>query len=87
MEIIQLPRHIFLYNELRLWLDLAVIICLKIVTKEHLKLPQASKEGLRIYRPGLKMEEEETQGWMSWVWNWGGEADEETKEVKTGGRM
>ncbi|TNN62598.1 Vacuolar protein sorting-associated protein 13A [Liparis tanakae] len=46
---------------------------------------EASKAGLRIYRPGLKMEEEETQGWMSWVWNLGGEADEETKEVKTGG--
>ncbi|XP_034396534.1 vacuolar protein sorting-associated protein 13A isoform X4 [Cyclopterus lumpus] len=46
---------------------------------------EASKAGLRIYRPGLKMEEEESQGWMSWMWNWGGEADAETKEVKTGG--
>ncbi|XP_068460599.1 intermembrane lipid transfer protein VPS13A isoform X2 [Clinocottus analis] len=46
---------------------------------------EVSKAGLRIYRPGLKMEEEETQGWMSWMWNWGGEADAKTKEVKTGG--
>lgn len=49
-------------------------------------LPQASKAGLRIYRPGLKMEEEESQGWFSWMWNWGGEADTQTKETKTGGR-
>uniref|UniRef100_A0A8D3E8C8 Vacuolar protein sorting 13 homolog A n=1 Tax=Scophthalmus maximus TaxID=52904 RepID=A0A8D3E8C8_SCOMX len=49
--------------------------------------PQASKAGLRIYRPGLKMEEEESQGWLNWMWNWGGEADTQTKDVKTGGRM
>ncbi|KAM6944423.1 intermembrane lipid transfer protein VPS13A isoform 1-T1 [Lycodopsis pacificus] len=46
---------------------------------------EASKAGLRIYRPGLKMEEEESQGWLSWMWSWGGEADAETKEIKTGG--
>lgn len=48
-----------------------------------------SKAGLRIYRPGLKMEEEESQGWMSWMWNWGAEPDSETKEVKStgGGRV
>uniref|UniRef100_A0A665TGP5 Vacuolar protein sorting 13 homolog A n=1 Tax=Echeneis naucrates TaxID=173247 RepID=A0A665TGP5_ECHNA len=43
------------------------------------------KAGLRIYRPGIKMEEEESQGWFGWMWNWGGEADTQTKEVKTGG--
>ncbi|XP_068995248.1 intermembrane lipid transfer protein VPS13A isoform X2 [Embiotoca jacksoni] len=48
---------------------------------------EASKAGLRIYRPGLKMEEEESQGWLNWMWNWGGEADTQTKEAKTGGRM
>ncbi|XP_034728114.1 vacuolar protein sorting-associated protein 13A isoform X2 [Etheostoma cragini] len=46
---------------------------------------EASKAGLRIYRPGLKMEEEESQGWLGWMWNWGAEANKGTKEVKTGG--
>ncbi|XP_072243962.1 intermembrane lipid transfer protein VPS13A isoform X3 [Leuresthes tenuis] len=46
---------------------------------------EASKAGLRIYRPGVKMEEEESQGWLSWMWNLGGEADPQTKEIKTGG--
>uniref|UniRef100_A0A3Q2YAD3 Chorein N-terminal domain-containing protein n=1 Tax=Hippocampus comes TaxID=109280 RepID=A0A3Q2YAD3_HIPCM len=44
---------------------------------------EVSKAGLRIYRPGLKMEEEESQGWISWMWNWGAEPDSETKEVKS----
>lgn len=47
---------------------------------------QASKAGLRIYRPGVKMEEEESQGWLGWMWNWGGEATQTQKEVKTGGK-
>ncbi|XP_061671891.1 vacuolar protein sorting-associated protein 13A isoform X2 [Syngnathoides biaculeatus] len=46
---------------------------------------EASKAGLRIYRPGLKMEEEQSQGWMSWMWNWGADPDTEPKEVKTTG--
>ncbi|XP_045891706.1 vacuolar protein sorting-associated protein 13A isoform X2 [Micropterus dolomieu] len=46
---------------------------------------EASKAGLCIYRPGIKMEEEKSQGWISWMWNWGGEAETQTKEVKTGG--
>uniref|UniRef100_A0A3B3Z2I0 Vacuolar protein sorting 13 homolog A n=1 Tax=Poecilia mexicana TaxID=48701 RepID=A0A3B3Z2I0_9TELE len=45
---------------------------------------EASKAGLRIYRPGKQMEEEESQGWFSWMWNWGGEAEAQNKEVKTG---
>uniref|UniRef100_A0A8C4GTN9 Vacuolar protein sorting 13 homolog A n=1 Tax=Dicentrarchus labrax TaxID=13489 RepID=A0A8C4GTN9_DICLA len=44
---------------------------------------EASKAGLCIYRPGVKMEEEESQGWLSWVWNWGGEAETKTKELLT----
>uniref|UniRef100_A0A673CJN2 Vacuolar protein sorting 13 homolog A n=1 Tax=Sphaeramia orbicularis TaxID=375764 RepID=A0A673CJN2_9TELE len=47
---------------------------------------EASKAGLRIYRPGLKMEEEESQGWFSWMWNWGGEEETPTKEAKSGGK-
>uniref|UniRef100_A0A3P8WHN6 Vacuolar protein sorting 13 homolog A n=1 Tax=Cynoglossus semilaevis TaxID=244447 RepID=A0A3P8WHN6_CYNSE len=46
---------------------------------------EASKAGLRIFRPGIKMEEEKSQGWLSWMWNWGQEADKETKDVKTTG--
>nr|XP_020458048.1 vacuolar protein sorting-associated protein 13A isoform X1 [Monopterus albus] len=45
---------------------------------------EASKAGLRIYRPGLKMEEEESQGWLGWMWSWGGGATQ-TKEAKPGG--
>ncbi|KAJ8285413.1 hypothetical protein GJAV_G00026530 [Gymnothorax javanicus] len=45
---------------------------------------EASKAGLRIYRPGMKMEEEESQGWFGWMWNWSGETDA-PKEVKSGG--
>uniref|UniRef100_A0A8C6Q3J4 Vacuolar protein sorting 13 homolog A n=1 Tax=Nothobranchius furzeri TaxID=105023 RepID=A0A8C6Q3J4_NOTFU len=44
----------------------------------------ASKAGLRIYRPGMKMEEEQSQGWFGWMWSWGGEAETQTKETKTG---
>uniref|UniRef100_A0A8C5DE59 Vacuolar protein sorting 13 homolog A n=1 Tax=Gouania willdenowi TaxID=441366 RepID=A0A8C5DE59_GOUWI len=46
---------------------------------------EASKAGLPIFRPGMKMEEEENQGWLSWVWNWGGEAEAQQTEAKTGG--
>ncbi|KAM9475939.1 intermembrane lipid transfer protein VPS13A isoform 2-T2 [Clarias gariepinus] len=45
---------------------------------------EASKAGLRIYRPGLKMEEEESQGWFGWMWNWSGDSSAPTKEVKPG---
>lgn len=34
------------------------------------------------------MEEETSEGWFSWFWNWGGDdgqADTKPKEVKTGG--
>ncbi|XP_055079954.1 vacuolar protein sorting-associated protein 13A isoform X2 [Periophthalmus magnuspinnatus] len=46
---------------------------------------EASKAGLKIYRPGLKMEEEESQGWFGWMWNWGGQSEAEVKEAKSGG--
>ncbi|XP_061789259.1 intermembrane lipid transfer protein VPS13A isoform X1 [Nerophis lumbriciformis] len=45
---------------------------------------EASKAGLHIFRPGLKMEEEETQGWVSWMWNWGGLPETQTTEAKPG---
>ncbi|XP_068616831.1 intermembrane lipid transfer protein VPS13A [Brachionichthys hirsutus] len=46
---------------------------------------EASKAGLIIYRPGLKMEEEESQGWVNWIWNWGEDPETKQKELKTGG--
>uniref|UniRef100_A0A671VJ44 Vacuolar protein sorting 13 homolog A n=1 Tax=Sparus aurata TaxID=8175 RepID=A0A671VJ44_SPAAU len=52
-------------------------------SEELLKALEASKAGLCIYRPGLKMEEEESQGWLSWMWNWGGEDETKPKELLT----
>lgn len=46
---------------------------------------EASKAGLRIYRPGIKMEEEQSEGWFGWMWNWGGDDNTKAKEVKSGG--
>ncbi|XDV48401.1 hypothetical protein PO909_017816 [Leuciscus waleckii] len=46
---------------------------------------EASKAGLRINRPGVKVEEEQSQGWFGWMWNWSGESETQTKDVKTGG--
>lgn len=59
-------------------------IKLHVSHKSYYSPLQASKAGLCIYRPGMKMEEEQSQGWLSWMWNWGGEA-EKPKDVKTGG--
>uniref|UniRef100_A0A8C7Q7U3 Vacuolar protein sorting 13 homolog A n=1 Tax=Oncorhynchus mykiss TaxID=8022 RepID=A0A8C7Q7U3_ONCMY len=45
----------------------------------------ASKAGLRIFRPGVKVEEE-SQGWLGWMWSgWSGDDGAKSKEVKTGG--
>uniref|UniRef100_A0A8C2BZ69 Vacuolar protein sorting 13 homolog A n=1 Tax=Cyprinus carpio TaxID=7962 RepID=A0A8C2BZ69_CYPCA len=46
---------------------------------------EASKAGLRIYRPGVKVEEEQSEGWFGWMWSWSGESGTQTKDVKTGG--
>uniref|UniRef100_A0A8K9V736 Vacuolar protein sorting 13 homolog A n=1 Tax=Oncorhynchus mykiss TaxID=8022 RepID=A0A8K9V736_ONCMY len=38
----------------------------------------ASKAGLRIFRPGVKVEEEESQGWLGWMWSgWSGDCGDE----------
>ncbi|XP_014027654.1 vacuolar protein sorting-associated protein 13A isoform X1 [Salmo salar] len=45
---------------------------------------EASKAGLRIFRPGVKVEEE-SQGWLGWMWSgWSGDDGAKSKEVKTG---
>ncbi|TRY85305.1 hypothetical protein DNTS_035799, partial [Danionella cerebrum] len=46
---------------------------------------EASKAGLRIYRPGVKVEEEQSQGWIGWMWSWTGDSCSQTKETKTAG--
>ncbi|XP_060787336.1 vacuolar protein sorting-associated protein 13A isoform X2 [Neoarius graeffei] len=56
-----------------------------ITLARHQAEMEASKAGLRIYRPGLKMEEEQSQGWFDWMWNWSGDSSAQTKEVKPGG--
>uniref|UniRef100_A0A8B9FYW9 Vacuolar protein sorting 13 homolog A n=1 Tax=Amazona collaria TaxID=241587 RepID=A0A8B9FYW9_9PSIT len=44
---------------------------------------EAAKAGLRIYRPGVKQDDENSGGWFSWIWNWSGEKKPEQKqEVK-----
>ncbi|XP_066500890.1 vacuolar protein sorting-associated protein 13A isoform X2 [Hoplias malabaricus] len=46
---------------------------------------EASKAGLRIYRPGVKVEEEQSQGWFGWMWNWSEtDSGSQTKEAKPG---
>ncbi|KTG45528.1 hypothetical protein cypCar_00012668 [Cyprinus carpio] len=48
---------------------------------------EASKAGFRIYRPGVQVEEEQSQGWFGWMWSWSGDSSTQTKDVKTGVTM
>uniref|UniRef100_A0A8D2N8S8 Vacuolar protein sorting 13 homolog A n=1 Tax=Zonotrichia albicollis TaxID=44394 RepID=A0A8D2N8S8_ZONAL len=44
---------------------------------------EAAKAGLKIYRPGVKQDDENSGGWFSWIWSWsGGKKDEKSQEVK-----
>uniref|UniRef100_A0A8C0FN87 Vacuolar protein sorting 13 homolog A n=1 Tax=Bubo bubo TaxID=30461 RepID=A0A8C0FN87_BUBBB len=44
---------------------------------------EATKAGLKIYRPGVKQDDENSGGWFSWIWSWSGEKkDEQKQEVK-----
>uniref|UniRef100_A0A8C5UE54 VP13A protein n=1 Tax=Malurus cyaneus samueli TaxID=2593467 RepID=A0A8C5UE54_9PASS len=44
---------------------------------------EATKAGLKIYRPGVKQDDENSGGWFSWMWSWSGEKKNEQKqEVK-----
>uniref|UniRef100_A0AAR2KW21 Vacuolar protein sorting 13 homolog A n=1 Tax=Pygocentrus nattereri TaxID=42514 RepID=A0AAR2KW21_PYGNA len=45
---------------------------------------EASKAGLRIYRPGVKVEEEQSQGWFGWMWSWSGDSSSQAKDAKPG---
>nr|XP_015222054.1 PREDICTED: vacuolar protein sorting-associated protein 13A [Lepisosteus oculatus] len=46
---------------------------------------EATKAGMRIYRPGVKVEEQESGGWLGWMWSWSGEKETPKKEAKSGG--
>ncbi|XP_071436909.1 intermembrane lipid transfer protein VPS13A isoform X1 [Pithys albifrons albifrons] len=44
---------------------------------------EATKAGLKIYRPGVKQEDEKSGGWFGWIWSWSGEKkDEKKQEIK-----
>ncbi|XP_027526549.1 vacuolar protein sorting-associated protein 13A isoform X1 [Neopelma chrysocephalum] len=44
---------------------------------------EATKAGLKIYRPGVKQADENSGGWFSWIWSWSGEKkDEKKQEIK-----
>ncbi|NXC36667.1 VP13A protein, partial [Campylorhamphus procurvoides] len=44
---------------------------------------EATKAGLKIYRPGVKQDDENSGGWFSWIWSWSGEKkDEKQQEIK-----
>ncbi|XP_043916804.1 vacuolar protein sorting-associated protein 13A isoform X2 [Protopterus annectens] len=45
---------------------------------------EAVKAGLKIYRPGVK-DEEENSGWFGWMWGWSGGTQAKTQDAKPTG--
>lgn len=45
---------------------------------------EASKAGLKIFRPGAKDEDSNSKGWFGWMWGWSGESTEKKAEAKSG---
>ncbi|XP_074850841.1 intermembrane lipid transfer protein VPS13A isoform X2 [Carettochelys insculpta] len=43
---------------------------------------EVTKAGLKIYRPGVKPDDENSGGWFSWIWGWAGERNEIKQEIK-----
>ncbi|KAF2983033.1 hypothetical protein EK904_011694 [Melospiza melodia maxima] len=43
---------------------------------------EAAKAGLKIYRPGVKQDDENSGGWFSWIWSWSGLEQLMTQEEK-----
>uniref|UniRef100_A0A8V5GFH9 Uncharacterized protein n=1 Tax=Melopsittacus undulatus TaxID=13146 RepID=A0A8V5GFH9_MELUD len=48
---------------------------------------EATKAGLKIYRPGVKQDDENSGGWFSWIWNWSGEKKQEQKQEVKGSSL
>ncbi|XP_041042655.1 vacuolar protein sorting-associated protein 13A isoform X2 [Carcharodon carcharias] len=45
---------------------------------------EVMKSGHRIYRPGAKIEEENSGGWFDWAWSWTGAKEERPRDSKSG---
>ncbi|XP_069786597.1 intermembrane lipid transfer protein VPS13A isoform X2 [Narcine bancroftii] len=45
---------------------------------------EAMKEGYKIYRPGAKIEEDNSGGWFAWAWSWAGDKEEKPHDSKSG---
>ncbi|XP_044301886.1 vacuolar protein sorting-associated protein 13A isoform X2 [Varanus komodoensis] len=44
---------------------------------------EATKAGLKIFRPGTKQDDEDSGGWFSWMWGWvGSKTDQAVQEPK-----
>nr|XP_014428812.1 vacuolar protein sorting-associated protein 13A isoform X4 [Pelodiscus sinensis] len=48
---------------------------------------EVTKAGLKIYRPGVKQDDENSGGWFSWIWGWAGERNDETKQEIKGASL
>ncbi|KAH0628248.1 hypothetical protein JD844_009143 [Phrynosoma platyrhinos] len=44
----------------------------------------ATKAGLKIFRPGAKQDVEESSGWFGWMWGWGGKKSPESVQEPKG---
>uniref|UniRef100_A0A8C8SXH0 Vacuolar protein sorting 13 homolog A n=1 Tax=Pelusios castaneus TaxID=367368 RepID=A0A8C8SXH0_9SAUR len=48
---------------------------------------EVTKAGLKIYRPGVKQDDENSGGWFSWIWGWTGEKNDEKKQETKGASL
>ncbi|XP_072137655.1 intermembrane lipid transfer protein VPS13A isoform X1 [Mobula birostris] len=45
---------------------------------------EAMKAGYKIYRPGAKVEEDDSGGWFAWAWSWAAGKEEKPRDSKSG---
>ncbi|XP_078070643.1 intermembrane lipid transfer protein VPS13A isoform X2 [Mustelus asterias] len=45
---------------------------------------ELTKAGHKIYRPGAKVEEDNSGGWLDWAWSWTGAKEEKPRDSKSG---
>uniref|UniRef100_A0A6J0T466 Intermembrane lipid transfer protein VPS13A isoform X2 n=1 Tax=Pogona vitticeps TaxID=103695 RepID=A0A6J0T466_9SAUR len=45
---------------------------------------EATKAGLKIFRPGMKQDDEQSDGWFGWMWGWVGKKSPEAAEEPKG---
>ncbi|XP_038659808.1 LOW QUALITY PROTEIN: vacuolar protein sorting-associated protein 13A [Scyliorhinus canicula] len=45
---------------------------------------EVMKAGYKIYRPGAKVEEDNSGGWFDWVWSWTGAKEDKSRDSKSG---